>query len=213
MAREHRGPDSDRLIVARISGVAMRHANWREPAGDEIAAAAAELREVAGDRPDLLAEEAGILLGFHEGGLNEPRARSAAQLLIAAGADENLIPGWIEEGRRRAGLRRHPPFSRDDSGKLQGLVITAYGSRARERRDDHQEVLARLAEAGRAAGHAASDRAAIVDAGDTPGCSTRHPPRGSLTAGTGFQLRDQLPRSPAHRLDGPDALLAGRNPA
>jgi hypothetical protein len=122
----------------------MRHANWGEPAGDEIAAAAAELREVAGDRPDLLAEEAGILLGFHEGGLNEPRARSAAQLLIAAGADENLIPAWIEEGRRRAGLRRHPPFSRDDSGKLPGLVITASGSQARERRDDHQEVLARL---------------------------------------------------------------------
>ena len=117
MAREHRGPYSDRLIVARISGVAMRHASWREPAGDEIAAAAAELREVAGDRPDLLAEEAGILLGFHEGGLNEPRARSAAQLLIAAGADGSLIPGWIEEGRRRAGLRRHPPFSRDEIEK------------------------------------------------------------------------------------------------
>jgi hypothetical protein len=66
MARDHRGPDSDRLIVARISGVAMRHARWREPAEDEIAAAAAELGEVAGDRPDLLAEEAGILLGFHE---------------------------------------------------------------------------------------------------------------------------------------------------
>ena len=103
MAREHRGPDSDRLIVARISGVAMRHANWREPAGDEIAAAAAELREVAGDRPDLLAEEAGILLGFHEGGLNEPRARSAAQLLIAAGADENLITGRMDRGGTAAG--------------------------------------------------------------------------------------------------------------
>jgi hypothetical protein len=102
MAREHRGPGSDRLIVARISGVAMRHASWREPAEDEIAAAVAELREVAGDRPDLLAEEAGILLGFHEGGLNDPKARSAAQLLIAAGADESLIPGWIGEGRRRA---------------------------------------------------------------------------------------------------------------
>ena len=117
MAREHRGLDSDRLIVARISGVALRHANWREPAGDEIAAAAAELREVAGDRPDLLAEEAGILLGFHQGGLNEPKARSAAQLLIAAGADESLIPGWIEEGRRRAELGRHPPFGRDESEK------------------------------------------------------------------------------------------------
>ena len=97
--------------MARISGIARRHASWRAPAENEIAAAVAELREVAGDRPDLLAEEAGIQLGFHEGGLDEPRAKAAAQLLIAAGADENLIPGWIEQGRRRAEIRRRPPFS------------------------------------------------------------------------------------------------------
>jgi hypothetical protein len=97
--------------VARISGIARRHASWRAPAENEIAAAAAELREVAGDRPDLLAEEAGIQLGFHEGGLDEPRAKAAAQLLIAAGAGESLIPGWIDEGRRRAEIRHRPPFS------------------------------------------------------------------------------------------------------
>ena len=57
------------------------------------------------------AEEAGILLGFHEGGLDEPRAKATAQLLIAAGADESLIPGWIEEGRHRAETRPQPPFS------------------------------------------------------------------------------------------------------
>lgn len=111
MARDRRAPDHDRLLVARISGIARRHASWRAPAGNEIAAAAAELREVAGDRPDLLAEEAGIQLGFHEGGLDEPRAKAAAQLLIAAGADESLIPGWIDEGRRRAEIRHRPPFS------------------------------------------------------------------------------------------------------
>jgi hypothetical protein len=99
MAHDHSGPDSARLIVARISGVALRHASWREPTEPEIAAAVAELREVAGDRPDLLAEEAGILLGFHEGGLDEPRAKAAARLLIAAGADESLI----RSGSRRVG--------------------------------------------------------------------------------------------------------------
>jgi hypothetical protein len=41
--------------------------------------------------------------------LDEPRARAAAQLCIAAGADESMIPQWIEEGRRRAELRRNPP--------------------------------------------------------------------------------------------------------
>jgi hypothetical protein len=95
--------------VARISGIARRHASWRAAAGNEIAAAVAELREVVGDRPDLLAEVAGIQLGFHQGGLAEPRAKGAARLVIAAGADESLIPRWIEEGRRRlrsgAGLR------------------------------------------------------------------------------------------------------------
>jgi hypothetical protein len=111
MAREHRGPGSDRLIIARISGVALRHASWREPADDEITAAAAEIRAAAGDRPDLLAEEAGILLGFHQDTPDEPRAKAAARLLIAAGADQSLIPGWIAEGRRRAEAARRPPFS------------------------------------------------------------------------------------------------------
>jgi hypothetical protein len=111
VARDRSRRDNDRLLVARISGIAMRHARWREPTESESAAAVAELREVAGDRPDLLAEEAGIQLGFHEGGLDEPRAKAAAALLIAAGADEDLIPTWIEEGRRRAEVRRHPPFS------------------------------------------------------------------------------------------------------
>jgi hypothetical protein len=78
-------------------GVAKRHAPWREPTRDETDAAVPELREIAGDRPDLLAEVAGILLGASEGELDEPRSKAAASFCIAAGADESLIPGWIEE--------------------------------------------------------------------------------------------------------------------
>lgn len=74
----------------------------------------AELREVGGDRPDLLAETAGILIGASEGRLDEPRAKAAAQLRIAADADESLIPRWVEEGRRRVEAARQPPFSRPD---------------------------------------------------------------------------------------------------
>ena len=96
--------DTDRLVVARISGIALRHARWREPTEDEAAAAVAELREIAGDRPDLLAEQAGILLGFHEGGLDEPRANATASFCIAAGADQGLIPRWVKVGRERAEL-------------------------------------------------------------------------------------------------------------
>jgi hypothetical protein len=47
-----------------------------------LAAAVAEFREVAGDRPDLLAEKAGILIGASEGKLDEPRSRAAAQWCI-----------------------------------------------------------------------------------------------------------------------------------
>ena len=109
MAPDRPVPAPDRLLVARLDGVAKRHARWRKPTEPEIATAATELREVAGNRADLLAEVAGILLGASEGRLDEPRARAAAQLRIAAGADESMIPQWIEEGRRRAELRRHPP--------------------------------------------------------------------------------------------------------
>jgi hypothetical protein len=97
--------------VARLSGIALRHARWREPTGDETAAAVAELREVAGHRRDLLAEEAGLLLGYYQDELGEPQAQAAAHFLIAAGADESLIPQWAEEGRRRAEARRMPPAS------------------------------------------------------------------------------------------------------
>jgi hypothetical protein len=78
----------------------------------EAAAGAAELREIADGRADLLAEAAGTGLGFYEGQpLFEDRARAEARLLIAAGADEALIPEWAEEGRRRAEAAQRPPFS------------------------------------------------------------------------------------------------------
>jgi hypothetical protein len=111
MAEYHRASDSDRLLTARLMGVVKRHAPWREPTQDETNAAVPELREIAGDRPDLIAEVAGILLGASEGQLDEPRSKAAASFCIAAGADESLIPGWIEEGRRRIAIRRKPPFS------------------------------------------------------------------------------------------------------
>jgi hypothetical protein len=75
-AYDRPGPAPDRLLVARLAGVAKRDARWRKPTEPEIAAAATELREVAGDRADLLAEVAGILLGASEGRLDEPRARA-----------------------------------------------------------------------------------------------------------------------------------------
>jgi hypothetical protein len=117
MAYNRRASEADRLLTARLMGVAKRHAHWREPTQDETDAAVAELREVAGDRPDLLAEVAGTLLGASEGEPHEPRSKAAAGFCTAAGADESLIPGWVEEGRRRVAIRRKPPFS-DPAGHI-----------------------------------------------------------------------------------------------
>ena len=98
-------------MVAQIAAVAGRHARWRRLTEAEEARAVAELAEVASGRADLLAEYAGVALGFHEHGLDEARHRRAAGLCVKAGADPGLIPGWVVEGRRRAAVAAHVPFS------------------------------------------------------------------------------------------------------
>jgi hypothetical protein len=114
MARDRPAPDHDRLLIARISGIARRHACWRGLTEAEEAAGAAELREVAAGRSDLLAEEAGIEVGFAEsqGEHEQARAEQIASLCRLADADEDLIPRWISVGRERAEQAGRPPFSR-----------------------------------------------------------------------------------------------------
>jgi hypothetical protein len=74
----------------------------------------AELREVAGDRSELLAEVAGLAIGTAEGKgpEYEGQAQAVAELCRLAGADESLIPQWIETGRERVAAAGRPPFSR-----------------------------------------------------------------------------------------------------
>ncbi len=106
-------PDPARLIVAELTGTAKHHATYTPPIGDETAAAVAELAEILegrDDGPALLAEVAGVLLGAHEGALDEARARNAAGFCVAAGADPELVPQWIAEGRRRRAQADQPPF-------------------------------------------------------------------------------------------------------
>jgi hypothetical protein len=98
--------DSDELVVARLTGAAQRHAPWREPTEAEAVAAVEELREIAGDRSDLLAEVAGLLMGFYRRTSEEARAWTAAAYCITAGARRDLIPRWIEVGRCRAAVAR-----------------------------------------------------------------------------------------------------------
>jgi hypothetical protein len=101
----------DRLIIAQIAGVTRRHARGRALTGAEEAAALAELAEVAEARVDLLAEEAGVTLGFHEHDPGSTEHLQVAQLCIKAGADPALISRWIEVGRQRAAAAEKTPFT------------------------------------------------------------------------------------------------------
>ena len=116
VARDHHQADSGRLLSAHLSGIAFRHARWGGLTEAEKASGAAELREAAGDCGDLLAEVAGLALGSanSKGPEYEARGQAAAELCRMAGADEALIPQWIQEGRRRAEAAQLPPFSRPD---------------------------------------------------------------------------------------------------
>jgi hypothetical protein len=74
----------------------------REPL--DVEAAVAELREIADGRGDLLAERAGVTLGFYARENRDEWQRKAleAALLIAAGADLTRLTEWIAAGQRRA---------------------------------------------------------------------------------------------------------------
>jgi hypothetical protein len=101
--------EREQLTVARLTGAAWRHAPRREPTEAETAAAVRELREIASGRGDLLAEVAGLLIGYYRRTAEEPRARAAAYYCIAAGAGLELIPRWIEVGCSRAAAARLIP--------------------------------------------------------------------------------------------------------
>jgi len=104
-------PQPDRIIVAELSGTVSRYARWEPPDEATTAAAVAALRNLAKGRADLLAEVAGLALGFYDGTPDAPRAANKAAFCRLAGADESLIPGWVEIGRERAAQALLPPFS------------------------------------------------------------------------------------------------------
>jgi hypothetical protein len=101
---------TDQILTAHLTGTARHHARQRPLTAGEHDAAVAALRELAAGRADLLAQVAGLLEGSAGGQPDEPLRRQAAQLCRDAGADEALIPRWIEEGRRRGADALRPPF-------------------------------------------------------------------------------------------------------
>ena len=104
-------PDSDRILVAQLTGEARHHAKWRELTEAEEAAAVAELRELAAGRADLWPRSLGSSKARRRGSFDQPLARQAAHLCRKAGADLAPILAWAEIGRARRANAMRPPFS------------------------------------------------------------------------------------------------------
>jgi hypothetical protein len=93
---------SDRLLVAPIiAPTAPSTHRWRLTAEEE-SAAVAELKQAAAGWASLLAECAGLALGYGERQFDAARYRHIAELCVAAGVDPTLVEAWIEVGRQRA---------------------------------------------------------------------------------------------------------------
>jgi hypothetical protein len=102
---------ADQILTARIAAVCRRHCARGEV--DDLDPAVAELQVLAGDRPDLLAEQAGVCLGWAQV-ITPAEARcfrAEAELCRAAGADSSAIGEWIEIGRKRAEQGRQQPHA------------------------------------------------------------------------------------------------------
>ena len=64
--------------------------------------AVAELQQAAAGWAALLAECAGLALGYGEHQPGAARYRHIAELCVAAGVDQTLVEAWILAGRQRA---------------------------------------------------------------------------------------------------------------
>lgn len=110
--RRRGGYDPDDILAARVAGTAARHAragNRLSP--EQEAEAVAELRQLAGDRPDLLARCAGLNVGsakFHPWDI---RALAIADLCIQAGADASMITEWTTVGYARQQQSAGRPYT------------------------------------------------------------------------------------------------------
>ena len=102
---------ADQILSAKIAAVCRRHcARGRIEDRDQ---AVAELRELADNKLHLLAEHAGVCLGWAEAGASAeaPGLRAEAELCKKAGAPPDLVEQWIETGRDRRRSVRATPYT------------------------------------------------------------------------------------------------------
>jgi hypothetical protein len=89
------------LATPSIAPTAPATPRWQLTAEQE-ATAVAELKQAAAGSAALLAECAGLALGYGEHQPGAARYRQIAELCVAAGVDQTLVAAWIEAGRQRA---------------------------------------------------------------------------------------------------------------
>lgn len=97
-----RGLDPDRALEISIAGTANRLAADKTPTLDAIA----QLRDLAGDRTDLLAKACGGALGGYLGHpMTNPLELAAAYLLALAGAEKHhgVMVAAADAARRNVG--------------------------------------------------------------------------------------------------------------
>ena len=99
-----RRPPPDRIAVARVFGIAVRHSRT-EPI--DVEAALAEIRAIPAVSPAVLAEAAGLTLGYHHNAMDWGTRIIEGGLLIAAGADLSQLCRWIRVGAERKAIPHH----------------------------------------------------------------------------------------------------------
>src|SRR5690348_10100133 len=92
----------DRLPVTPIIAPPTPSTPCWQLTAEEEATAAAELKQATAGWAAMLAECAGLALGYGENQLDAARYRHIAELCVAAGVDQTLVEAWIEAGRQRA---------------------------------------------------------------------------------------------------------------
>jgi hypothetical protein len=102
----------DQATVSRLHTMATR--TWEPPTGHARNEALARIRDIAGDRIDLLAQTAGIMLGprpFDETDPSYRKYSAGADLLLeVAGVGENdeVVQKWVPIGEERRERWRRP---------------------------------------------------------------------------------------------------------
>lgn len=99
--------DAERILEARITGTVARY--MRPPTEAEEAEAPASITDVVAGRTDLLAQAAGLAIGFTEGTPDEPRQRLAAGIADQGWRRPSADPR-MDRGRppTRRSYTRHP---------------------------------------------------------------------------------------------------------